>query len=156
MNPWRLVDGRKPLDEGEEHPQIVIRTESQLRDELNQLRIRAPAVVGLISPANGHLDISIGGPFAGVRWIPTPGERSLNGDRVAVASQHHSPAPVDFLAEGVPTTLDVNELLPVEEVIDTAMHFYQTQRLPDWLAWSSWNPRTNRWELIPSTALASV
>lgn len=151
MSAWQLVDGRAPLEEDEEHPHTEIRSEEQLHHELRRLSRLRPARVGLIAPAGDHLDLAIGGPFAGVTWWPPKPALGHTGSRVALAALPTSPETIEFIAEGVPDPVTPQELLPVDEVIEAALFFYREHQLPEWLSWRQWNPTTKLWDTTPSS-----
>ncbi len=156
MIPWKLVDGRTPLDEDEDHPWTLIESGEPLRLELSRLASLKPAMIGLISPSGDFLDLSLGGPYAALRWIPSPTERNRIGDRVAMAEQTCAPDSIEFIAEGIPTPSPPEELFPVDEVIEAALYFYREHRLPEWLTWRQWNLKTKQWDTIPATRPAPV
>jgi hypothetical protein len=155
MSRWELIDCLNALEEDQENPKTPIESESQLREELKRLGQRRPGLVLLAGPDQGMLAINIGGPFAGLGWIAPPSQRQLVGDKVALPARVSSPEEVEFLAEGVPTPIRVEELFPVEEVIEAAASFYRTHHLPDWIGWRSWDPVTKSWDVKPATTALS-
>ncbi len=156
MIPWKLVDGRAPLDEDEDHPRTLIESEEQLRLELSRLASLKPAMIGLICPCGDFLDLSLGGPYAALRKVPAPTQRGRHGDCVAMAGQICTPDSAEFIAEGIPTPSPPEELYPVDEVIEAALYFYREHRLPEWITWRQWNTKTKLWDTIPATRPAPV
>jgi hypothetical protein len=147
MNSWELIDCLNALDDDQDNPRIPIHSESQLRNELHRLAQRPPGLVYLASPDQDRLALSIGGPLAALGWTPPPFQRQRVGDKVALPNRVASPKAVDFVAEGIPTPVKAEELFPVEEVIEAAVHFYKTHQLPDWVGWRTWNPATKKWDI---------
>lgn len=154
MSVWSLVDCRKPLEEDEDNPRQSINSEVQLRQELQRLRRQSPALVFLKKPGGEGLQIAIGGPYAGVTWLPPDSVERRVGACVAITYQPGSPEDVEFSAEGIPTPLGPEELLPAEEVIEAALYYYREGRRPEWLTWRHWNPATKQWDTIPSSGPA--
>jgi hypothetical protein len=150
MNQWILVDARRALEEGEDHPKMVIQSEEQLQDELNQQAAKTPGVIGLISPDEDSVDVGIGGPFAAIGWYPPPSQSRYVGYKIGLADQLYSPAPVQFVSEGIPIPSDPGELFPVQHIIEAVLYFYRNHRLPDWITWREWNPVTLSWETHPA------
>src|SRR5271166_6568093 len=109
MDQWRLVDCIDQADGPEDFPTLSIHSEAQLREELEQLRQRVPAIVGLSSPEQGGLRIGIGGPFAGISWGD---QQRFHGSRRIVADQPYCKQPIDFAAEEGTLRHWPNELIP--------------------------------------------
>jgi hypothetical protein len=154
MSRWYLVDGRAPLEEDQEHPRIVVSSEEQLRQELRRLGGLKPAMIGLLSPDGDHLDLALGGPYAGMWWWPSEPGGKHAGSRIAISRTPSSPTTLEFIAEGEATPFEPEELFPVEDVIEAAAFFFREQRLPEWLTWRQWNPATKQWDTIPSSGPA--
>lgn len=148
MTEWYLVDFMSPLgdDEGEA-PRTEIRTEAQLRAELTRFRGRRPAMVALIGPEGERLDIGIGGPWAGVQWTKPPYSTHL---KMAVATGARAPSGVDFACEGSSGGFRPEHLLPAEQAIEIAAHFFARRGLPEWVGWATWSPETGRAEPAPA------
>lgn len=151
MSRWQLVDGRAPLEEDQDHPRIDLHSESELCQELQRLSQLKPARVGLISTAGDHLDLAIGGPYAGISWWPSKATPGYAGASVAVAATITCPDTIEFIAEGIPDPVSPDELFPVEEVIEATLYFYREHRLPEWISWRQWNTKTKQWDMIPAT-----
>ncbi len=153
MKEWQLADFATAPGGAEEAPSTVIRSEDQLREELSGRRGRRPAMVALISPEGMRLDIGIGGPWAGVQWTEPPYSRNL---KLAVATGPHPATAVDFACEGASSGFRPEYLLPAAEAVEIAAYFFAHQRLPEWVAWAAWNPKTNRMEAAPASASPSA
>jgi hypothetical protein len=146
MGKWQLADCMNPVEKMEDTPVIAIQSEEQLREELNRMRARKPGIVFLLSPENERLELGIGGPFAGIRWMKPPSEKFF---KEAVADRIYSPEPIEFSAEGSDTPFFPEHLFPVEEIIEAAAYFFNHHRLPGWITWSEWNPATKKWDIVP-------
>ena len=144
MSEWKLADCIDPVERMEDTPIIPISSESQFRGILDQLQQRRPGLVILEGPNQEFLHIFIGGPFAGLRWMKLPGS---NHCKHTVAGVPLSPGGVEFSEEGVDNLFNPEQLLPVEDVIEAAVYFFNNQRLPDWITWKAWNPVTKEWDL---------
>jgi hypothetical protein len=145
MPQWELVDCLEPLQEDESNPRIPVTSETHLREELNRFRHRKPSAVHLDSPDRETLILSIGGPFAGLAWYPPVSEERDRGYKAAMPERVVAPSAADFVGEGIPTTLEPKELLPVEDVIEAVVYFYKNHHLPEWITWREWNPVTLSW-----------
>jgi hypothetical protein len=144
MKPWELVDYIDPVEDEAQLPRKVIRSEAELRTELERLRQRKPGVVMLESPQGECLEIALGGPFAALHWMKPPASRH---SLTAVAPQVCCDPPVQFSNQGMPTHYEAQDLLPVADVMDAVLFFYRHHHLPDDLQWRGWNAATNRWEV---------
>lgn len=156
MPQWELVDCLEPLEEDESNPRIPVSSETQLREELNRFRQRQPGAVHVDSPEKETLIISIGGPFAGLAWYPPPSEERYRGYKAALPERIVAPRAVDFVGEGIPNSLEPKELLPVEDVIEAVVYFYQNHDLPEWITWREWNPTTLCWETHPANGASRL
>jgi hypothetical protein len=149
MTEWQLIDFAAPLEDDEESPRMAIHSEEQLREELRRCQGRRPAMIALMNPAGERLDIGIGGPWAGMQWTKPPHARTL---KLALATGARSPAAIDFACEGASSGFRPEHLLPAGEAIEAAVHYFAHHRLPEWITWAEWSPKTNRMEAVPASA----
>jgi hypothetical protein len=54
---------------------------------------------------------------------------------------------IDFRYQGENSSFRPRYLFPVEKTIEAAVHFYKTGKLPDWMDWAEFNPKTKRLEV---------
>src|ERR1700722_7847052 len=122
MGDWRLTDGRDPADGPEDFPTVPISSEAELRQELARLRSLEPGIVSLSSPADGALQIGIGGPFAGVRWFYDPNPPHLSRD--VLVDHPCFQDRIDYLAEGDHISFWPENLIPVDQAIEIILYFF--------------------------------
>jgi hypothetical protein len=145
MAGWHLVDCAESLGVRRKLPRVQITSEVQLRGQLGRFKERYPAIVILEGPAKRVLEISIGGPFGSVHspWPP--------GSEFIVRPFSDPPVADDmvfFAWEGQDTGVGPRSLLPADEVIEAAVHFFLHKRLPESVLWERWNPALHRWERV--------
>ncbi len=154
MGHWRLIDGRDPAESPEDFPTVPISSETELRQELARQQQLEPGIVSLACPANGALQIGIGGPFAGIRWYHNP--YPPHSSRDILVDHPCTPGRIDFLAEGDTIAFWPENLMPVDQAIDIVLFFFNHQRLPDWVGWKEWDPVQHRWKIKPATNVRSA
>ncbi len=153
MGEWRLVDGRAPAESPEAFPSIVIESESQLREALMRLQKLEPAVVSVQSPRNKAIQLGIGGPWAGIRYFPSPQKSPAH--RVVLADRPGCAKRVDFAAEEDTIAFFSDSLIPVDEAIEIAVYFFTHRELPNWVSWKEWDPAVSQWRMHRGRPVAS-
>ena len=154
MNAWRLIDGRDPVDTPNDFPARVISADSGLRQEMDRLRKIEPGIVSLESPNGEALQIGIGGPFAGLRWYQNP--HSAGPSRDLLADRPYCSSRVDFMAEGDTIAFWPEHLMPVDQVIEIVVYFFNNRRLPEWVAWKEWDAAQGQWNLKSAIRVRSA
>jgi hypothetical protein len=150
MSNWVIIDCIGQHNTGE-FPEFVIRSEVQLRAELNRFRARRPSIILVVSPEEETLKIGIGGPFSGIRWAKPPIDDNY---KLAIASEIVAPEGAEFREQGSDTGFRAKYVLPVEQAIEIIVFFYKHHRLPQWIQWLSWNPDTRSLEVLPADSSA--
>src|ERR1044072_1804936 len=98
MDEWRLYDETGPLEDfNDNFPFIVIESEEQLRIELEFWRHQEPSAICLASHDDQRLNIGIGGPYCGIRWIKPPFRESL---KMPIADPKIVEEGIEFKQEG--------------------------------------------------------
>lgn len=151
MKSWILYDQTEPVEDEAQFPRTAIGSAQELRDQLQHWARRKPGTALLESPEGDYLEMWLGGPWAGVAWTKPPA--SIH-NASALANTPCTTAPVQFRDQGMPTHHRVEDLFPVDEVIDIVLHYYQTQQLACWIPWRVWNANTNTWDTRPATETA--
>jgi Immunity protein Imm1 len=146
MNTWMLVDCMNPVDPEEPFPMVSISSENQLRGELEKYQKRRPSIIHLKSPSGETLVIGIGERIGGLKWLKNDKKEMF---RIAIAKSLLVSEGVDFREQGTDTGFRPSYLLPVEEVIDAIIFFFNNHRLPEEVQWAEWNAQIKRLEIIP-------
>ncbi len=151
MDHWQLVDSTMSVDGPECFPRITIQSEAQLRTELSRLRDREPGIFVLECPHHAALQIGIGGPFAGLRLF-----RNRNAEAVVLAERPYCDKRIDFLAEDDHIAFWPENLMPVDQVINIVVYFFNQHRLPDWITWKKWDAVQHRWIIETAASVRSA
>jgi hypothetical protein len=151
MNGWTLIDCLPMVADEEDLPRIAVQSEGHLREELDRYRQRQPpSIIELVSPEGETLYMGIGSALSGIQWMKEAQNPLKKQLRMAVADHPYSAEGMEFRYQGSASGFRSKYLLPVEKTIDAAVHYFKTQKLPDWLQWAEWNPQTHRLEVPPA------
>jgi hypothetical protein len=108
-------------------------SEATLGHLLREHARRLPHDVLLTSPSGAMMFIALGGLLVAVHFYPD--EEAALG-LTAVAQEVLTDRSHCFTSDGLPLAVEPPRLLPVESVIQAALHFYRTQELPPHLQWA--------------------
>jgi hypothetical protein len=85
--------------------------------------------------------MGLGGAYGTVKWAPSDHHEPT---RVAYVAKPIADTSVGFLREGVTEEVSSEHLLPAEEAIKLAIHFFRRHELADWAEWRSLSSRRGR------------
>jgi hypothetical protein len=110
---------------------VSINNEGQLKALLEQFADRLPRELILESPTGELLFVDIGGPSASVHYYEGPeiDPGLLAKPLLAFNDRAY------FSAEGQPTRLDPEYLMPPDTAIRVVLDFYRSGKLPSWIEW---------------------
>jgi hypothetical protein len=154
MEQWWLIDYGRPLERPEDddspydyYAEMAIESAGQLQAELARLRREGrPTFLSLVSPSKESLSIGLGPKLSGLlRREGHPG----GADKIALNPRPLTDEPHGFADGNGGFVFEPEYLFPTDEVIEAALQFYRSGRLPDSLQWERWWPRrhpaTRRW-----------
>ena len=132
---WGLYDCRAPLTHDQaDFPFTAISDERCLRRQLERFQQMDAGILYLVSPTDDALRIGLGGKV-GVLQCRLPSSE-FNG-QYAQSGTMEAGEFVEFASEGLDEPFWSPNLLPPEEVIAAAVHFYKTQQLAPGMCWGA-------------------
>jgi hypothetical protein len=128
MNEFRIIDSYVGFNE------IIIRTENDLRDEIQSILNRSEnRVITLKSPDSGDLTLGIGTPYGFAEYIDKSGKPPYI---IATDSNNDKKSDYyEFDSGGTPTPIPSEKCLLIDRVIEIAVFFFRNKKLPLGIKW---------------------
>ncbi len=141
-----VTDNRRPYPRRQGGEYVEVYSVQQLVQLLHAFAGRAPGDVIVSRPNGPLLFVGIGGDLAAVTAYPYPGvpmKKQLSW--TARANKLYATENRNFVSEGEPVTYRIEDLMPVEEVIDIVVQAMELGQLSDTHDWV--NPQGERFRL---------
>jgi len=128
MNKFHISDSKSGSDK------ILISNKDQLRDFLYEKAKEGNCIVLLESSSSGTLTIGIGNLYGFVEYM------NITNDppyliAVTDTSRNDINSFIEFNSGGTPTPIPVFACLPVDQVVNIALHFYDNEDLKKYAKW---------------------
>ncbi|SRR5258705_9598138 len=126
-------------DNGSEHwqdlPPIPINGEPELVTKLREFQAREPFIAMLVAPNQDELAIGLGGPVSFVQFTQAsrmPPYLCVFNPTAPVGGD-----PVEFVCGGTPTPIPSYLMIPFEQALEVAVHFFRHGEIPKHVKWKS-------------------